>query len=101
VSAAPLADTRSRILIVEDDARLATLLGEYLRRAESAVVARGRGAPTIDVALANGTDVLVADPLPLPLEPLVTTAVIFGKTGTSIVVRAPASGTPRRNRQNR
>ena len=32
MSAAPLADKLSRILIVEDDARLATLLEEYLSR---------------------------------------------------------------------
>jgi two-component system sensor histidine kinase RstB len=63
-----------------------------LRRTESVVVGRGRGAPTIYVALANGTDVLVADPPPLPLEPLVTTAVIFALVLT--VTASAAVGFP-------
>jgi two-component system sensor histidine kinase RstB len=63
-----------------------------LRRTESVVVGRGRGAPTIYVALANGTDVLVADPPPLPLEPLVTAAVIFALVLT--VTASAAVGFP-------
>jgi two-component system sensor histidine kinase RstB len=64
-----------------------------LRRTRSAVVGRGRGAPTIYVALANGTDVLVADPLPpLPLEPLITTAAIFALVLT--VTASAAVGFP-------
>lgn len=64
-----------------------------LRRTESAVVDRGRGGPTIYVALANGADVLVAGPLrPLPLEPLVTTAVIFALVLT--VTASAAVGFP-------
>ncbi len=99
--AAARAELGVALAIVRADS-LAAGVTNRLAASAPAVVPAGRGRPSIYMPLGSGIDVLVAGPLPpLPLEPLLTTAVVFAFVLTFTVSAAVGIPLMRRLRRLR